>query len=501
MKKIHLSLNQKLIGITVISFIVIHLLLIAYEYQSIKKEMVASRMERVVNVSDNIKSGIISLMLQGSCDTITSFLRQHITQSTRIDTLRLFDPESRVIRNSIDDSEVGQRLPDENYDMYLKHKMSDAYVTDDNEKSYVTRYIPFENTPHCHRCHSSKDVILGVLEIKYSLTRSKTTVERVIYNQLIFFVLSVVLFSLLFSYIVFRLIDEPLKRMMETIRDIEQGDLSKKVDIKSNDIIGMLSSKFNNMVTSIREAKDALQNVHKTQMKRASQLALIGEIASGIAHEIKNPLACMSGALQVIQGDMDDNNEHKPIIKEVLSQVSRLDGTVKRILEFAKPAKMQKTLVDVHDLIEEMVFFINQYARTNAIEVKLSHGEGIKTIHADGRVLKQVLLNICMNGIEAMRENGVLHIVTAMRIKSVAGREKEVVEIRITDTGSGISQENIKMIFNPFFTTKEKGTGLGLSISLQIIEDHDGFIEVESVAGEGTTFKIDLPACERERTT
>jgi signal transduction histidine kinase len=162
---------------------------------------------------------------------------------------------------------------------------------------------------------------------------------------------------------------------------------------------------------------------------------------------------------------------------------------------------MQKTLVEVHDLIEEMVFFINQYATRNAIEVKLSHGEGIKTIHADGRVLKQVLLNICMNGIEAMRENGVLHIVTAMRIKSVAGREKEVVEIRITDTGSGISQENIKMIFNPFFTTKEKGTGLGLSISLQIIEDHDGFIEVESVAGEGTTFKIDLPACERERTT
>jgi signal transduction histidine kinase len=503
MKKIHLSLNQKLIGITVTSFIVIHLLLIAYEYQTVNKEMIASRVARVVNVSDNIKSGIIALMLQGNCAAIGSFLRSHTTTSTRIETLRLFDPKNRLIKNSILESEVGQSLSDHNYNMYMEHKTSDSHLDEhkDTGETYLTRFVTIENVQECHKCHGKKSDPLGVLEIKYTITGSLATVDRVIYNQLIFFVLSVVLFSLLFSYIVFRLIDEPLKRMMETIRDIEQGDLSKKVDIKSNDIIGMLSSKFNNMVTSIREAKDALQNVHKTQMKRASQLALIGEIASGIAHEIKNPLACMSGALQVIQGDMDDNNEHKPIIKEVLSQVSRLDGTVKRILEFAKPAKMQKTLVDVHDLIEEMVFFINQYARRNAIEVKLSHGEGIKTIHADGRVLKQVLLNICMNGIEAMRENGVLHIVTAMRIKSVAGREKEVVEIRITDTGSGISQENIKMIFNPFFTTKEKGTGLGLSISLQIIEDHDGFIEVESVAGEGTTFKIDLPACERERTT
>jgi signal transduction histidine kinase len=314
-------------------------------------------------------------------------------------------------------------------------------------------------------------------------------------------VLSVVLFSLMFSYIVIKLIDDPLKRMMNTIKDIEQGDLSRKVDVKSNDIIGMLSSKFNNMVTSIREARDALENFHKTQMKRASQFALIGEIASGIAHEIKNPLACISGALQVIQGDMNDKNEHKPVIGEVLNQVSRLDSTVKRILEFAKPAKMQKALVDVHELIEEMVFFINQYANRKAIEVNVSHGKGAKTIHADGRALKQVLLNICLNGIEAMRENGVLNISTAMKIRSVDGREKEYVEIRITDTGSGVSQENIKMIFDPFFTTKEKGTGLGLSISMQIIEEHDGFIEVESAVGEGTTFRIDLPAPERERKT
>jgi signal transduction histidine kinase len=501
MKKIHLSLNQKLIGITVISFIVIHVLLIANEYKMIKNEIVGSRMERVVNVSDNIKSGIISLMLQGSCDTIGSFLRQNITQSTRIETLRLFDPARRLIQTSILDSEVGARLPAESYDLYLKHKAADPYVTDDKNKSYVTRFLPFENTPPCHKCHGSKDGVLGVLEIKYSLTRSLTTVAHVIFNQLIFSLLSTILFTLLFSYIVIKLIDEPLKRMMETIKDIEQGDLSKKVDVKSNDIIGMLSSKFNNMVTSIGEARDALENFHKTQMKRASQLALVGEIASGIAHEIKNPLACISGALQVIQGDMNDKNEHKPVIGEVLSQVNRLDSTVKRILEFAKPAKMQKILVDVHELIEETVFFINQYANRKAIEVNVSHGEGVKTIQADGRALKQVLLNICLNGIEAMRENGVLHISTTMKIRSVAGREKEYVEIRITDTGNGISQENIVLIFDPFFTTKEKGTGLGLSISAQIIEEHDGFIEVESAVGEGTTFRIALPASERERMT
>jgi two-component system NtrC family sensor kinase len=500
MKKLHLSLNQKLIGVTIIAFIVINLLIITSEYQAIKNENIASRMERVVNISENIKYGIISLMLQGSCDTVGSFL-QHTRRSTRVEVLRLFDPESRLIQSSFVDSEAGKRLPDQSYDQYLKHNVSDPFVADEEGHTYVTRYLPIENMESCHKCHGSKDRILGVVEIKYSLTRAMISVRHVIMNQLIFFLLSILLFALLFSYIVIRLIDEPLKRMMDMINYIEQGDLSKKVAVKSDDIIGVLAGKFNNMVVKIREARDELENVHKTQMKRASQLALIGEIASGIAHEIKNPLACISGALQVIQGDLDDKNEHKPIIKEVLSQVGRLDGTVKRILEFAKPAKTQKSLVEVHDLIEEMVFFINQYAARKAIEVKLSHGEGVKAIHADGRALKQVLLNICLNGIEAMKENGVLHIATAMRLRSAAGREKEYVEIRITDTGNGISQENIALIFDPFFTTKEKGTGLGLSISMQIIEEHDGFIEIESAVGKGTTFRIGLPAPEGERMT
>jgi signal transduction histidine kinase len=503
MKKIHLSLNQKLIGITVISFIVIHLLLIAYEYRTVNKEMIASRMARVVNVSDNVKSGIISLMLHGNCDTIGAFLRSHITTSTRIETLRLFDPVNRLIQNSILESEVGQSLSDHNYNMYIEHKTSDPHLDEhkDTGKTFLTRFITFENMQECHKCHGKKSDPLGVLEIKYSITGSLATVDRVIINQMIFFVLSVVLFSLFFSYIVIRLIDDPLKRMMDTIKEIEQGDLSRKVDVKSDDIIGMLTVKFNDMVASIRDSKDALDNVHKTEMKGASQLALIGEIASGIAHEIKNPLACISGALQVIQGDMDDKNDHKPIIKEVLSQVNRLDNTVKRILEFAKPAKAQKSLIDVGQLIEEIAIFITQYANQKAIRVDLTHDNEIKVIIADGKALKQVLLNICLNGIEAMKDNNVLRISTAMKIRKDTGREKWFIEITIADTGGGISEENLTKIFNPFFTTKEKGTGLGLSISLQIIEDHDGFIEVESAVGAGTTIRIALPAHEGKGTT
>jgi signal transduction histidine kinase len=501
MKKMHLSLNQKLIGITVISFIAINFLLMVNEYQTIKNEIVASRMERVVNVSDAVKSGIISLMLQGSCNDIGSFLRQRTGHSTRVETLRLFNPVNRLIQTSILDSEVGMRLPDESYDLYLKHKSADPHVTDDNAESSVIRYLSFENTPPCHKCHGSKDNVLGVLEIKYSLNTVMSSVQHIIFNQVIFSLLSIVLFTLLFAYIVIRLIDEPLKHMMETINDIEQGDLNKKVVVRSNDIIGILSSKFNNMVTKISEARDALENVHKTQMKRASQLASIGEIASGIAHEIKNPLACISGALQVIQGRMEDNDEHKPVLRDVLNQVSRLDSTVKRILEFAKPTKAQKAVVDVHEVIRETLFFINQYANRKAIDVQLFPGKDVKAIYADGRALKQVLLNICLNGIEAMGEKGILHISTAVKPRCVAGGEKNYIDIKIKDAGCGISQEHIALVFDPFFTTKEKGTGLGLSICMQIVEEHDGFIEVESAVGEGTTFRISLPAPERELTT
>jgi two-component system NtrC family sensor kinase len=229
-------------------------------------------------------------------------------------------------------------------------------------------------------------------------------------------------------------------------------------------------------------------------MKRASQMAMIGEIASGIAHEIKNPLACISAALQVIDGNLEEQNEHKMIIQDVVSQVKRLDGTVKRILEFAKPVKAQKMLMSIDEVLKETISFIGQLANNKSVSINLAEVEGIKKVYADGKALRQVFLNICLNAIEAMQDKGILHIAAAMVHKEGVEGAKEYVEIRIQDTGIGISEEILTDIFNPFFTTKARGTGLGLSISAQIVEEHGGFIEVDSKMGQGTTFMVYIPA-------
>lgn len=493
MMKFNLSLNQRLIGITVVAFVIIIGLITVNEYQSIKNETILSKKESVIIVSDNIKYRIISMMLQSKNHAVKYLLKKTDVMGNA-KQLRVFNPRDNVIMVSSNDSDIGGKLPEKDYNWYLKYNDGTPYIIEENNTQYIIRFLPIENMKACHKCHSPNQGILGIIEIKFSLDRTFLAIKGMIVNHLIFSLLSIILFSLVFSYIVIKLIDEPLDGIMEAIKYVEEGNLEKQIHVRRADIVGKLSEKFNNMTSKINDAHKEVEKYHRGQMKRASQMAMIGEIASGIAHEIKNPLACISAALQVIDGDLDEKNEHKPVIKEVVNQVTRLDNTVKRILEFAKPVKSQKALVAVDEILKETLFFISQFANKKSIEVNIVSGEGIKRVYADGKSLRQVFLNICLNGIEAMKEHGVINIVTAMVDKESFEGKKEYVEVSIQDRGSGISEENLVGIFDPFFTTKESGTGLGLSISAQIVEEHGGFIDVESALGQGATFKIHIPA-------
>lgn len=498
MKKINVSLNQKLIGITIAAFVIIIGLGTAKEYQTTKSENVIYRKERIISLSDNIQNGIGSLMLQGKCSEVQHILN-NMAKRTDVELLHVFRPDNGVIMASSKDFDVGKKLGEADYNWYLKHSDGVPFLITENKTQHFVRFLPIANMAACHRCHSPNLNVLGVIEIKISLAKVFSLIRRIVIDNVIFAVLSIILFSLVFSYIVIKLIHEPLDEIMETIKYVEEGNLEKQVTVKNDDIIGKLAEKFNNMIGKIGEARNEVEKYHREQMKRASQMAMIGEIASGIAHEIKNPLACISAALQVIDGDLEEKNEHKVVIQEVVNQVKRLDSTVKRILEFAKPAKTQKTLIAIDEVLKETLFFISQFANKKSIEVNIAGGEGIKKVHADGKAMRQVLLNICLNAIEAMQDKGILHIVTAMTDKEHVEGAREYVEIRIQDTGIGISEENLAGIFDPFFTTKKSGTGLGLSISAQIVEEHGGFIDVESVVGQGTTFKVYIPAVNESR--
>ncbi len=498
MSRMNVSLNQKLIGITIAAFVIIIGLGTVNEYNALRKENAAYQKEKVINVSDSIMNSAMILILQHKCNDIQSFVKKTASDKN-IELLRIFRPKDHVITASSRDSDIGCILDPVDYEQFLKYSNWEPFFITENNQRYIGRFLPISSMLSCQQCPSAGTCALGVIEVKIPVTSVSSLIRPIVMGNLIFTILSIALFSLVFSFIVIKLIHEPLDEIMEMIQYVEDGNFKKRVSVKHNDIIGKLAEKFNTMTWRISESQKEVETCHRAQMKRASQMAMIGEIASGIAHEIKNPLACISAALQVIDGGLEDKNEYKPVIREVVDQVKRLDGTVKRILEFAKPVSAQKKLAVLDDVLQETLLLISQFADKRSIEVHVVKGEGMKKISADTRALKQVFLNICLNAIEAMEEKGVLDIFTAITYKERPEGAGEYVEITIRDTGGGIPEENLTDIFVPFFTTKESGTGLGLSISAQIIEEHGGFMEVESAVGQGTTFRVYIPAVDEKR--
>ena len=495
MKRLELSLNQKLIAFTVVVFVVIVTVLMVNDYLTIRRESLKYLKEKSITFSENVKNGIISLMLQGKCERVRNMMRA-ISRVENVEVLHIFDPESGLVTASLEDRYLGKGLPKKDFGLYLVHKGKGPFFIRDGDEECVVNFLEIENLKACHNCHSPHKVHLGVIEIKLSLKGIFAVIKRNLMQNFLFALCAIILFSLVFSYIIILLVDEPLGRIVAAMEDVEQGNLIKRVPISNNDVIGILAQKFNNMVHHLREAKEELERCHQEQVRRASQMALLGEIASGIAHELKNPLACISSALQVVYNDMGEKEGNKPIVREVINQVRRLDTVVKRILDFAKPVNYQKEVVDIATLIDETLFFVCQFGVQKSIEVNFAH-EGSLFIFADAKSLRQVILNICLNAIEAMKEHGKITITARQVPRETISGKHDYVELSIKDTGCGIRDDHLVRIFDPFFTTKEQGTGLGLAISAQIVEEHGGFIEVESEVGKGSLFRVYLPAYEK----
>lgn len=236
-------------------------------------------------------------------------------------------------------------------------------------------------------------------------------------------------------------------------------------------------------------------------MARMDRLASLGELASGMAHEIKNPLACIAGVLQNLQFS-DSENPYALMVPEILSQVEKIDTILNGLLHFAKPGPAEMTPLRVREIIDATIFLVDRYLQEKAIELRLDYGEADPLVKGDEQLLQQVFFNILMNACEALatvdRKRSLAITVVlpeALTLESIKGEPGtyEVVEIEIKDNGEGIEKSFLDSIFNPFFTTKYKGTGLGLATSHRIMEQHDGTITVASCLHEGTTFKLTLP--------
>jgi len=281
-------------------------------------------------------------------------------------------------------------------------------------------------------------------------------------------------------------VQRPMIELQQKISQVGSGDLNAAVTFaQRNDEIGDLGRNFNHMVEQLRESREEIERLHRTQMSRAEHLATLGELATGLAHEIRNPLAGIAGVIEIVSRDLPSTSPARLVVKDVRQEIARINQIVTDLLQTARPHPPKVRKSDLNTTVEHAVMLGRQQALTKSVEITLQKNPSLPEIEHDSDQIHQVLLNLLLNALQAIDRSGKVSV-------CVKARENAAV-VEVSDDGRGIPPEQLPHIFRPFFTTKGDGTGLGLSLARRIVEDHQGRIDVTSMVGKGTTFTVVLP--------
>ena len=365
------------------------------------------------------------------------------------------------------------------------------------ERDSTFEYVvtPIVKKPQCNQCHKEAETLRGYFAMKIAIddVRALALQHRtvnILMTCLTFGGLGIIIF-LAISILVIK----PIGRLHSHVRQIEGGveklESGERTrfpllpEPESNDEIGDLCRDFNNLVNGLNASNAKLFELHQAQLEQADRLATTGEMAASIAHEIKNPIAGVLGALQVFDSETSQDNPRKEIIAEMVVQLQRINHAVDDLLSYARPVPPHFDKIDLNAIIQKTVSLLSSQVNGKKIAIEQQLLPEPLMIFADKKQLQQIVWNLILNGIQAIESTGTVIIKTS--------RVNSSVRVVISDTGRGILPEHIERIFKPFFTTKHKGTGLGMTITKRIIEQHNGTIEIESQPGRGTSVTVTLP--------
>ena len=281
-------------------------------------------------------------------------------------------------------------------------------------------------------------------------------------------------------------VQRPMVELQQKIAELGGGDLHVSVSFAHrNDEIGDLGRNFNQMVKQLRETREEIERLHRTQMSRAEHFATLGEVATGLAHEIRNPLAGIAGVIEIIGRDLPSTSPARAVVKDVRQEISRINHIVTDLLQTARPHPPKVRKSDLNTTVEHAVMLGRQQGLAKGIEIALHKDPSLPEVEHDSDQIHQVLLNLLLNSQQAIYSKG--------KIEVSVERKASTAVIEVKDNGRGIAPDHLPNIFRPFYTTKGDGTGLGLSLARRIVEDHQGRIDVTSTVGKGTTFAVVLP--------
>ena len=288
------------------------------------------------------------------------------------------------------------------------------------------------------------------------------------------------------AWLVSRGMVAPIRRLVGATRRVTEGDLQARVAVSGSDEIGELGHAFNEMAAELAQAWERVRELHRREIERAQLLATVGELASGVAHEIKNPVVGISNGLDLVRRRIPPDPAVEPIMDEMARQLRRIEGAVRDLLTFARPAAPTLVPAEANELVRRAARLVLPAAEHAGVRIDFRLAPALPELRVDDEQIRQALVNLMMNAVQATTAGG--QVTVSTRVRDGAP------EIEVKDDGRGITPDDLAHIFKPFFTTRHSGTGLGLPISRDIVERHGGRIEVHSSVGRGSTFTVVLPA-------
>nr|MBC8496418.1 cache domain-containing protein [Chloroflexota bacterium] len=402
-------------------------------------------------------------------------LVDQIRDAAQIDTVTIFFGDLRVSTNVMTaegQRAVGTRVSQEVSDVVLhggKDYIGTAFVVNEN---YITRYEPL-------RDHAGQ--IVGIMNVGVRQSVFHALIQAV--NQRILLVAGLtILMTFFLATPVSRMITRPLKELRElssASHQVADGDLSARAPVMAGGEVGQLAAAFNNMLDTLQITQDQL--VHK------ENLASLGQLAAGVAHELNNPLATVLLYADILKRECPEDDPRSEGMETIVRETNRCKTIVAALLDFARQHQVEAQVLDLNALIQTIIEIEGKHALYEDISIQTDLAPDLPEIQADPVQLQAVFINLLSNAAEAVPGGGTITIRTKPGPTGM-------VTIKIEDTGEGIALENLPKVYTPFFTTKPigKGTGLGLAITYGIIKMHRGQINVQSQVGEGTTFTIHL---------
>lgn len=486
-----------------------------------KKNLMSNAVANTASYSDLVKRSTRYSMLTFHKEAIQKTI-EDIGTKEEIKRIRIFDSKGKVFYSSHKD-EIGKQVDrsvpacigchsDPEKPSITLRGRHEWTIYEGREGYRILTFVePIYNEPSCYTAachvHPQEQRVLGVLETDFSLSTMDKTIRAQTLNISLYAISFICISSIILYFVLRKFVLKPVSALSGAMEKVAGGDLKQAVNITSQDEMSRLAGIFNAMTRDLDIAKGKMENwtqsledevakkteeLKKSQDKliQAEKLASLGRLTADVAHEIRNPLTSIGGFARRLSKIAGDEKE-KGYADIIRCETDRLEKILRDVLAFSREARFHLERHNIEYVVNDTLVVYEDICKEQNIDVEITIEKDVPPVLIDIEQVRRALSNLITNAIDAMSGGGILRI--------SSGKEDlhnvTYVFIKVTDTGKGIPEDKLPLIFEPFFSTKEigRGTGLGLSITNKIMDEHGGFIRTESIEGKGSTFSLYFP--------